>query len=815
MPCVSADPHPLVMTRTPDAAVPVGPSSAAPPAPRFALGWAALVHALCTLALGFPALAGKFLVNPYSDQYIAGYSFRDFARNHFKQFGEIPQWNPYLFGGMPFVDAMHGDTFYPTALLRLLVGTDTGMTWGMMIHVFLAGLFTFVFLRSLGLSFAAAVGGGIAYQMGGNVAGLVSPGHDGKLFIAALLPLALYLVVRGVRDGRKAAWGPLALVVGLAVLSPHPQLLQYMLLVTGAFALILALGWGNEIPLPRRTGMLRLTSALGAVAVGMIMGAIQFWPVKAYEPFSPRAGGKGWEHAISYSMPTEEVVNFIVPQFSGILDKYWGRNGIHFHSEYIGAAVLVLAGLALGKWTLRAHKRLVTFWVGAFIVSLLWALGGNTPFYSLVYALVPGTKYFRAPSTMLYVVSFSTAVLAAFGAERIVRMENRTRYLTGWAIAALAIGALGASGALTNVGVSIAGPDRANLVMANDGALRVGALRTMVFILLATACAFLISTKRVSRDLGGAVLLLVVALDCWSVTRRYWMFSEPAKVLFGTNEVVDYLKRQPFPYRVLSFQTAPSEGVHDPLLNYDGLMVHGIPSVLGYHGNELGAYDRLAGKDEGFRQVANPNFWRLMNMRYVLTNSPENIGIPELKRVAGPVRDAAGSQLYLHEIPFETAYAWVTPVIVKADEASVMGTVLDPRFDVRRAALFDTSASVPEESVTTLPEPLAIKAEVKRYEAGRVRIELGAPAPKGSALMVSENWYPGWTATADGKPTPIGKAAVSLMGVALPEGARAIELAFHNSAYATGKRVTFAAIAVAILMLAAGALVDRREARRV
>src|SRR5690606_15490361 len=124
--------------------------------------------------------------------------------------------------------------------------------------------------------------------------------------------------------------------------------------------------------------------------------------------------------------------------------------------------------------------------------------GGNTPFYSLVYAIVPGTKYFRAPSTMLYVVSFATAVLAAFGAERIVRMENRARYLIAWGGAALAIGALGAVGALTNVGVSIAGPDRADLVLANDGALRVGALRTMVFILLATASAFLIATKRVS-----------------------------------------------------------------------------------------------------------------------------------------------------------------------------------------------------------------------------------------------------------------------------------------------------------------------------
>lgn len=805
------------MTRTPDtggsaATTAAGNVTAAAPAPRYALAWAALVHALCTLALGYPALAGKFLVNPYSDQYIAGYAFREFAREYWISHRAIPQWNPYLFGGMPFVDAMHGDTFYPTALLRILIGTDHGMTWGLIIHVFLAGLFCYVFLRSLGLSFFAAVVGGVAYQMGGNIAGLVSPGHDGKLFIAALLPLALYLVVRGVRDGRAWAWGPLALVVGLAVLSPHPQLLQYMLLVTGSFALFLSLGYGHDVALPRKNGMLRLAAALGAVAIGMVIGAIQFWPVKAYVAYSPRAGGKGWEHAISYSLPPEETFNFLLPQFSGILERYWGRNGIHFHSDYIGAAVLVLAGLAFGTWALRSHRRLVWFWAGAFVISLLWALGGSTPFYALVYAIVPGTKFFRAPSTMLFVVAFCTAVLAAFGAERIVRTQERRRYLLGWTVAAVCIGLLGALGAFTNLGVSIAGPERADLVLANDGALRVGALRTMVFILLTVGVAMVVATRRVSRDMGGILLILVVSLDCWSVVRRYWGFSEPASVIYASNAIVDTLTKEPGPFRVLSFQTARSDVVHDPLLNYDGLMIHGVASVLGYHGNELGAYDRLVGTEEGYRSVANPNFWRLMNMRYVLTNSPDNIGVKELKQVAGPVRDASGSELYLHEVPLETSYAWVTPAIVKADEATVMATVLDPRFDVRRVAVFDTSAAVQGAQLTTLPEPLDITARVISYAPGAVEIALDKPAPEGSALMVSENWYPGWRVLVDGKPGVIGKAAVSLIGVALPAGAKAVSLTFTNPAYEVGKKVTWGAVALSLLLFGFGLLVDRRRA---
>lgn len=804
----------MMMPRTADALASTTAPASPPRGPRFALAWAALVSAVCTLALGAPALAGKFLINPRSDQYIAGFSFREFAASHFREFGAIPQWNPYLFGGMPFVDAMHGDTFYPTALLRILVGTDTGMTWGMMLHVFLAGVFTFVFLRSLGLSFFAALVGGTAYQMAGNVAGLVSPGHDGKLFVATMLPAALFLVVRGVRDGRHHAWGLLAIVVGLAVLSPHPQLLQYMLLATGAFALFLALGWGSdgEGAPTRRFG--RLASSMGAVALGLVMGAIQYWPVRTYVPYSPRAGGKGWEHAVSYSMPPEEVLNFAVPQFSGILDQYWGRNGIHFHSEYLGVAVLLLAGLAFGKWALRSHTRLVRFWIAAFIISLLWSLGGFTPFYSIVYALVPGTKYFRAPSTMLFVVSFCVAVLAAFGAERLVRGEVRRRYLIGWGAGALLLGLLGASGGLTNLAVALALPERIDVALANDSALRIGAIRAMAFALLAAGIAWMVAARRLSRDLAGALLVLVVATDLWSVLRQYWIFMEPARRSFASNAVFEYLKQQPGPFRVLPNQTAPSEAPRDPDLRYDGLMAHEIAQVLGYHGNQLANYDRLAGSEEGYRQLGNPNFWQLANMQYILTNSPDSMGIPGMRLVAGPARSAAGNDLYLHRLPLDTRYAWVTPAVAKAGDEAVLQTVLDARFDVRTVTVFDSAVAVEAPTLTALPAPLAIGTTVTTYHPGLVRIELDAPAPAGSALMVSENWYPGWEARVDGSPALLGRAAVTLMGVVLPEGGRVVELTFTNRPYEQGKRVTWAAVALALLLTAGGAVIDRRHATR-
>src|SRR5688572_10558064 len=250
-------------------------SDAAPQwAPRFALGWVSLVYALAVMTLAYPALAGGFLVNPHSDQYIAGYAFREFAAQYMRETGGFPQWNPYLYGGMPYIAAMHGDIFYPTFLLRLVLPTDVAMTWSFILHVFLAGLCTYVFLRACGLGFFGALAGGLAYMIGGNVAGLVSPGHDGKLYISALLPLTLLLVLRGVHDGKRWAWGALAVVVGLAVLSPHPQLLQYLLLVAGAFGLYLAFAEFGGVKLDRSVALRRLALAAAAVVIGGAIGAV-------------------------------------------------------------------------------------------------------------------------------------------------------------------------------------------------------------------------------------------------------------------------------------------------------------------------------------------------------------------------------------------------------------------------------------------------------------------------------------------------------------------------------------------------------------
>jgi hypothetical protein len=799
------------------------------PEPRFAAGWAALTYALCTLVLCYPVFAGQFLVNPHSDQYLAGYAFRLFGAQSLKAGHGFPLWNPYLLGGLPYVAAMHGDIFYPTFLLRLMMRTDLAMSWGFIIHLFLAGCFTYGFLRAWGFGFFPSWFGGVGYMLAGQIASLASPGHDGKLFVSALFPLALWMLLRGIRDGRQWAWGVLAATVGLAVLSPHPQMLQYMLLGSGAFALYVAFsdheGRGR---LPRDVAIRRLAYALGAVVLGLVIGAVQFLPVKEYVPWSPRAGGRGgYDFATQFSMPIEEFFNTYLPQFTGMLGHYWGRNGIHLHSEYLGVSVLILMGAAFGATTRKSFR---AFWLWTAIVSAIWAIGSGTPFYHLVYAVVPGSKFFRAPSIIFFMTSFAVVMLATVGLERVLARRVGIKYIAGWGIFATLVALLASGGMLTNVAQTIAagfaGSQLYDRVQANNGALILGAWRSFLVAAIACALLFTVLRERISLRAAAIAFVVLVAVDLLSIDHDYWMFSPPASQLFATDSAIAYMQRQPQPGRVLSLPLG-TDGVasySDPYLYYDGFMVHDLRSVTGYHGNELGDYEQLGDKQgSSYQNELVPEFWRLTNTQYIYSNldAPQLDTIyatqakrPDITftRLVGPVRNSAGSMVYLLKPSVTGPYAWVTPAIVKAPEQQALPTVLNQKFDPTTVAIFDTSAHVTPVRLTTVPKPLDVTTHVTSYAPGHVVMDLSAPAPEGSALVVSENYYPGWHATVDGKPVPaIGRADVSLIGVALPAGAKHIVLSFDDAAYETGKKVTLAALVLTLLLTAGGIAADRMK----
>lgn len=318
-------------------------------------------------------------------------------------------------------------------------------------------------------------------------------------------------------------------------------------------------------------------------------------------------------------------------------------------------------------------------------------------------------------------------------------------------------------------------------------------------------------------------LAAVLAIDLWTIERLYWIFSEPAAKLFATDPAIEAIKsdiaKTGEPGRVIAESGSSAVVPTDPAFIGDGLMTHGLRINGGYHGNELGIYKQLLELDSG-RVELSPSFWRHENIQYMYTGADEafaaqasaQLKLPTFTKLAGPVRNAAGSMVYAYKLPVLSPFSWVASAIVKAPQDQALATVLDARFEPTRVAIADTSArDIHDVQLQTLPPPAASRPRVISYAPGAIDFSLDQPAGPGQALVVSENYFPGWSATVDGKSAPVGRMNYNLIGVALPAGARAIQLRFDDAAYEKGKRVTIVALVLTFLVWIGGAFVERRR----
>src|SRR3989338_4056693 len=243
---------------------------------RFPTLTAASGYAAATALAFWPFWLGRSLLNAVSDQKHV-YPFRRFAVEYLREYGDFASWNPYIFGGMPFAaNVTNGDTFHPGMLLRLFLPVDVGITLGFLLHIVLAGVFTFMFLRALKLDWGPAFVGGAAYMFTGQVVSLVTAGHDGKLVVSALLPLALLCLHRAISRGDWRWYLGFGGTLALSLLSPHVQLTYYLLMACGFFWLFMV-AWSGERPAGHSWWVSSGLFALGLV-VGFALAGIQLIP---------------------------------------------------------------------------------------------------------------------------------------------------------------------------------------------------------------------------------------------------------------------------------------------------------------------------------------------------------------------------------------------------------------------------------------------------------------------------------------------------------------------------------------------------------
>ncbi len=341
--------------------------------------------------------------------------------------GRLPFWNERVGAGMPLLADPQAQVLQPLVLLALPfpLGAAAGVTAAL--RVLLALVFTFLFLRRVGLGSGAALCGAFGFGLGGFV--LLWLGWP-MASSAAWLPAVLYaLTVLAQRQVRRDAF-----LLGFALFgllqAGHPETIAFALVFAAAFALVLARSLAGRSRRPFGT------RAAWALALAVGLGAPTLLPAALYLPHTARAARE--QARLAALAPSgAAVVARTIPLFapnaqgnSRYLD-YWGPNNTNEDACAFAGTILLLAAL-VGAGTLPGGRRSARgrdlggaarasrFLLAAGTIAALGAVGlGRT--------------------RLLLIAAFAVAALGAIAIERFARGD-------GSRAAALGLGLLLAAG---------------------------------------------------------------------------------------------------------------------------------------------------------------------------------------------------------------------------------------------------------------------------------------------------------------------------------------------------------------------------------
>lgn len=665
--------------------------------------------------------------------------------------GEIPLWNPYNNGGLPFIADTQAAVFYPprwiTVALSALGGgwTYNSLQMEMTAHVLLYTLLMYAFVRRLTrrseLSHVAALTAAVIIGYGGYTTGY-PPLQLAVLEAAAWLPLSLLGILEGTRR-RKLAPGFIALAgfaLGLSWLAGHPQ--------TSWFASYLAAAYLAYRCQAARAGWRAFGGSLallGLIAVGTT--AVTLFPGVEYLSQTTREG-LGFA-AKGNGFPFRDIAQFVFP---GSVSQW--------SPLFVGLPALFFATVALVG---RAPES--RFWLLVALVALLHSLGENSAFYYASYNLIPGLRFFRGQERAAMLVAISLSVLAALGITSIATWSNHARQkraLGHW-LRFSAILIIIVFGLLLAWSVDQSAWQDLFEITARSAVV---AAATYVVLRL-----FLYETRRLSWQVA---LILVIVFELFSTNIDHPAnydsipFSEqisltpPAMI----QAVLEDEEGQPF--RVDGFR-----GLRDNYGSLYGLMdMRGI-SPLWLNGPEILVYADY---------TDNPLAWELFAVKYVFSGK-DRLSAPS--RVIAVGDDILG-KVWLHRLedprPFARLYYEADVVDSDRWALELMG---DIRYHEREKIVIHQPPNLDLPGAAT-----GGSVGVTSFAPEEIILTIDAPA--NAILSLSLPHYPGWEAQLNGKPSKIIRAYAGLSAVEIPAGQHRLALIFAPPTYTIGAVISLA-----------------------
>ncbi len=707
----------------------------------------------------------------YRDHLVTFVPLRDYLRERLLS-GELPQWFPYEGLGVPVIGQIATGTFHPLNLLATPLPAPQGEKWVVLIAYLLSLIGAYRAARATGVGRGAAVLGAWAFSFGGYSLGVSSIMNYVLSFPA--LAWVVWASIRVAEKQRLRDGALLALCASLVFLAGDAL----------GFAACAGIGAIAFSARPSRRGALLFLLA-GVWAAALV--GIELLPSTALSADAVRNVGHP-SPSLPFSWATHPLrllelflPGFIPdPQRARMLGELLGGGTSTFLTTvYFGVVTFAALTSALCPALPRAGKVALA----AAVLALLLALGGHTGLLGAAQAVVPVLEKFRYPER--YLAFFWVALLwvVPFGFQRALT-HPPWRFWVGAGLAAAVNLALAAPFAAHRV----ADPQLAEaLAMAWRPAGLLGAA-----LALAAAAALVVRTPALRTALLGALL-----------------FADLYRGNAAHLPLVPARDFAPSPFAAAVQRTA-ADGA--PPVRVSSEVQRQWPSGVSLPGREDWVASTLARLRPSCSELSRVQTLGSnlggMQRRHVLV-----FGVADSRAssVAGyfngcfAVRDDDGSA------PAEAA---------RAPEVSM---VLEPRACWPRAFLAEAVPSTMEEA---LRAPLSLERRRVSWEGGPAldssegtlrwvayapeRRVLEVDVPRPTALVESDDFVPGWTASLDGAAVPIHPAMVTALGVEVPAGKHRVELVFRTPRLVPGAALSL--IGLIGLIACAAAVVRKRRA---
>lgn len=700
------------------------------------------------------------------------YPWRLLASNQW-QAGDVPLWNPYILGGLPLAGNVQTAVFYPVNFVFYLFPSPT--SWGITIVLqsLLAFVFTYIFLKEIGLNRLIALFGSLAFAFNGFFLFWLEWGN--LVAVCAWLPLCLWAITKinqkMIFRQQLIYWLVLLFSVSMSILAGHFQ----MAFLVGLASFIYSL----------TTKKAKIV--FGVIGVGffaLVLTSFQILPaLEAYRLSIREIEGIMEQYNYGFIRPIN-LITLLAPDFFGNpgTGNWWGfGKGIEL-TPYAGLTCLILF---FYFWQTFDRKKGLDLFVLLLTATALIFIFPN-PISYLIYrhpkVNIPGISSSPA-NRAIFLLDVAIALGGTIGLTRLIKLKRTPQKKVFYPFLLLGT-ILVALWAITVFSLKFSPLFILDLSFWQV-ALRNLILPTLIFLGLLGLFFFYFWLKIPQKIfLFGLIFILGFELfrSGWkfnSFSNKDWFFPN-----IKETEVLQGLANN---YRV--------EGAILPNMK----MAYNLASVSGYEilipkitAEFLSACNNGSGNGVnhpvGRYAALNQPISRcgqLYGVKYLLTNydgpPEENIAHFDYREEAERIWEQKKSVILEIENTLPRAFLVddfevVSDRVLAAEKIVVddSGFPLNEKIILFEEPLFNTNKSTILDS----------KTEIVDYQAQGVT--LITKANKEALLFLSDTYYPGWKAFVDGKETQIYQADYAFRAVVIPEGEHRVVFVYQPESFRLG-----------------------------